>query len=121
MNMLSTTSHVVTARDPREDAVLDVVDFIRRDGMVLYDLLSVLGDEEGVDAVAELIGLCVASLPARPALIAELAEVARSLIMLSLREIDAPALSGCATFDVLNAVRWSGARVADLCPRLAAT
>ncbi|NDW01149.1 hypothetical protein [Salipiger sp. PrR002] len=121
MNILSTTSRVVTAQERREDAVLDVVDFIRRDGMALYDLLSVLGDEEGADALAELVGLCAAPLPARSAVMAEMAEVALSLNMLSFREIDALATSGRATFDVYNAVRWSGARVADLCARLAAT
>lgn len=121
MNMLSNTALVPTAQERREDAVLDVADFIRSEGMTLYDLFSVLEDEEGAEAVAELVGLCAAPLPARSAVMAELAEVALSLNMLSFQEIDALATSGRAPFDVYGAVRWSGARVADLYARLAAT
>lgn len=121
MNMLTNTALVTTVQERREDAVLHVADFIRREGMTLYDLFSALGDEKAADAVAELVGLCAAPLPARSAVMAELAEVALSLNMLSFREIDALTLSGGAPFDVYGAVRWSGARVADLCARLAAT
>ncbi|WP_282025325.1 hypothetical protein [Limimaricola cinnabarinus] len=88
--------------------------------MTLCDLLLALGEEQGANAVAELIGLFDAPLPTQSVVMATLADVALFLNKLSFGELDALAISGCAPLNVYGAVRWFRARVADLTVRFTA-
>ncbi|MGR3572808.1 hypothetical protein [Brevirhabdus sp.] len=118
MNMLSTTALVTTAQERKEHAVLDTVDFIRREGLMLLELFDMVGDPDGADSVTDLLGQCSSPMPNAWDLLGELREVRMSLNEIPFREIDEWAMSGKAPFDVYGAVRWSGARVEDLCARL---
>lgn len=118
MNMLATTAHITTPRESCEIALLDVAAFVERHGLVLYELVELMEDDSGADAVLDLIGLCATALPDHRAVAAALSKVRSALERASSLQLDEVAQAGAAPFEVHGAVRWAGARVTDLCARL---
>ncbi|WP_375263407.1 hypothetical protein [Palleronia sp.] len=119
MNTTADTA-AATARELLELAVLEVRDFIQRDGLMLFELLDFLGEDEGAEATLNLIALSGSLRPDPIAVADDVAEVLLSLQEISLFQLDEVVHSGDAPSDIYGALRWLGARVADLAARLKA-
>lgn len=118
MNILAANTLAATPEEMNDSAVLDVTDFVRREGLLLHELLELAGDEDGADAALNLIALCAAPLPDYAAISAKLDKVKVALEFISILHLDDLVHSGAAPFDVHGAVCWVGARVEEYWHRM---
>jgi len=109
------TSAPVTDNDGTTKAIeaaLDALDFLRRHGAGLCDLLGLLAEETAFDALCDLHGQSGSDLPDVRRVWRSLRSIRAALAARSTHANDA--LSVRKGYCVDTSVRWYGARISDL-------
>lgn len=110
--MFTTTKPVTHGSDAGCEAALAAVDFHRRHGAGLCDLLGLLADEVAFDALCDLHGQFGAALPDAPLVLGALQTIQAALA--ARNTMDFHDLSIRKGYCVDAAVRWYGARISEL-------
>lgn len=93
-------------------AALATVDFLRRHGAGLCDLIDILSDETAFEALCDLHGQSGAAVPDARLVRRALRTIRSALAAQEIRKVDA--LSHRRGYCVDTSLRWYGARVSDL-------
>ena len=110
--MFTTTTPVADESGTACEAALAAVDFHRRHGKGLCDLLDLLADEVAFDALCDLHGQFGAALPDAPIIKRALRTIEAALAARNDSDLDD--LSIRNGYCVGTAARWYGARISDL-------